>query len=178
MLDLVIAGAGPAGSVAAWVAARTGARVLIVDRDTFPRDKLCGDTLNPGALALLESIGLGRGLRELGRPLAGMRVSGGGVSVEARYRDGRTGLAVTRRVLDHWLLERAIAAGAHFEPGLIVRAPLLDESARWPVVRGLVMARRGASESPIRMPAAMTIAADERASAVARALGLSSQPHR
>jgi flavin-dependent dehydrogenase len=38
MLDIVIAGAGPAGSIAAWTAARAGARVLIVDRDTFPRD--------------------------------------------------------------------------------------------------------------------------------------------
>ncbi len=178
MLDVIIAGAGPAGSVAAWVAARTGARVLIVDRDTFPRDKLCGDTLNPGALALLESIGLGSGLRDLGRPLTGMRVSGGGASVEARYAEGRGGLAITRRVLDHWLLERAVAAGAHFEPGLIVRAPLLDASARWPLVRGLVLARRGASDATIRMPAAMTIAADGRASAVARALGLSSQPRR
>ena len=172
MLDVIIAGAGPAGSVAAWIAARAGARVLLVDRDTFPRGKLCGDTLNPGALATLEAIGLGSGLLALGRPIVGMSVTGAGVGVEARYEEGRTGLAITRRVLDGWLLERAIEAGARFEPGLIVRGPLLDESASWPIVRGLVMAKRGQSESRIRMPAAMTIAADGRASAVARALGL------
>jgi len=58
MLDVIIAGAGPAGSVAATLLARAGARVLIVDRETFPRDKLCGDTLNPGVVKLLQSIDL------------------------------------------------------------------------------------------------------------------------
>ncbi len=176
MLDILIAGAGPAGSLAAWTAARAGARVLIVDRETFPRDKLCGDTLSPGALALLDAAGLGSGLRELGRPLSGMVVSGAGTSVEARYSAGRAGLAVTRRVFDAWLLERAIAAGARFEPGLIVRAPLVDETPAGPVVRGLVLARRGSSDALIRMPGAMTIAADGRRSAIGRALGLTATP--
>lgn len=176
MLDVVIAGAGPAGATAAWVAARAGARVLIVDRDQFPRDKLCGDTLNPGAIALLQSIGLGDGLAELGRPIGGMRVTGAGATVEARYQPNRRGLAVTRRVFDAWLLERAIAAGAHFEPGLTVRRPLVDESAGRPVVRGLVLARRGDSDTVLRMPGSVTIAADGRASVIARALNLSSVP--
>ena len=176
MLDVVIAGAGPAGATAAWVAARAGARVLIVDRDQFPRDKLCGDTLNPGALALLRSISLDDGLASLGQPIGGMRVTGAGATVDARYQPDRCGLAVTRRVFDGWLLERAIAAGAHFEPGLIVRKPLLDESAGRSVVRGLVLARRGDSDSVIRMPGSVTIAADGRSSVIARALGLSSVP--
>ena len=46
--DAVCRGAGPAGAVAAIVLARAGARVRLVDRATFPRDKLCGDTVNPG----------------------------------------------------------------------------------------------------------------------------------
>jgi flavin-dependent dehydrogenase len=178
MLDIVIAGAGPAGTIAAWTAARAGARVLIVDRDTFPRDKLCGDTLNPGAIALLQSIGLGEGLTALGRPITGMVVTGGGVAVQAQYSGDRRGLAVTRRVLDSWLLERAISAGAHFEPGLIVRRPLFDDTAPAPVVRGLVLARRGGSSDTIRMPGAITIAADGRASSLARAVGLSASPRR
>ncbi len=176
MLDVVIAGAGPAGSIAAWIAASAGARVLIVDRDTFPRDKLCGDTLNPGALALLESVGLREGLIDRGRRVAGMIVTGAGARVEARYRPGCFGLAMTRRVFDAWLLERAMAAGARFEPNLIVRGPLLDESAPGPVVRGLVLARRGRGETPIRMPGAVTIAADGRMSTVARALNLAVSP--
>src|SRR5438093_1285007 len=81
LLDVLIAGAGPAGSMAALVLARHGARVLIVDREIFPRDKLCGDTLNPGALALLASLGLSGGPLVTARPLAGMLLSGPRVSV-------------------------------------------------------------------------------------------------
>ena len=57
MLDVLIAGAGPAGAMAATVLARAGVRVLVLDRARFPRDKLCGDTLNPGALAILSRVG-------------------------------------------------------------------------------------------------------------------------
>ena len=56
--DVLVVGAGPAGAVAATVLARAGARVRVIDRDTFPRDKLCGDTLNPGTLAMLRRLGL------------------------------------------------------------------------------------------------------------------------
>ena len=56
MDDVLIVGAGPAGAVAATVLARAGARVRVIDRATFPRDKLCGDTLNPGCLALLRRL--------------------------------------------------------------------------------------------------------------------------
>ena len=59
VIDVLIAGAGPAGAVAATVLARAGARVLVLDRAQFPRPKLCGDTLNPGALAVLQRLGLG-----------------------------------------------------------------------------------------------------------------------
>ena len=66
--DVVIVGAGPAGTSAGIVLARAGARVRIFDRAAFPRDKLCGDTINPGALARLRALGVAdaiesRGLR-------------------------------------------------------------------------------------------------------------------
>ena len=56
MTDVVVVGAGPAGAVAATVLARAGARVRLIDRATFPRDKLCGDTLNAGTIALLRRL--------------------------------------------------------------------------------------------------------------------------
>jgi flavin-dependent dehydrogenase len=54
--DALVVGAGPAGSIAALVLARAGLRVHLVDRARFPRPKLCGDTLNPGSLAILDSL--------------------------------------------------------------------------------------------------------------------------
>ena len=55
-VDVVIAGAGPAGTLAGITLARAGARVVLLDRDTFPRHKLCCDTLNPGGMAFLRSM--------------------------------------------------------------------------------------------------------------------------
>jgi len=181
MLDVIIAGAGPAGSVAGVLLARAGARVLLVDRETFPRDKLCGDTLNPGAVALLRAAGLWGGPLERAPALAGMLLTGPSERVEGRYDPGVAGRAITRRELDAWLLDRAVAAGARFEAGEIVRGPLIDESHDVPVVRGLILAKRGDSSRVLRVPAAMTLGADGRRSVLARALGLSrhlSKPRR
>src|SRR5471032_2598998 len=84
--DVLIVGAGPAGSVAGIVIARTGARVRILDRAMFPRDKLCGDTVNPGTLARLQSLGLAAGLDGKSLRVDGMRVTGeSGVVIEGRY---------------------------------------------------------------------------------------------
>ena len=179
MLDVLIAGAGPAGSIAALVLARAGARVLVVDRETFPRPKLCGDTLNPGAIRLLASLNLRGGPLDSAKPLAGMIVTGlHGRRVEARYPNQQVGLAMTRADLDWWLLGKAIAAGARFEPGLIARKPLIDNSSGRALVRGLSLDRRGVAGESIRMPATMTIAADGRHSTIARSLGLASTPPR
>jgi flavin-dependent dehydrogenase len=175
VIDALIAGAGPAGAMAAIVLARAGARVVLVDRDEFPRDKLCGDTLNPGAVRLLTEYGLA-GLERAGaRHLGGMHVTGPRASVHARYAAGMRALAITRRALDGWLVEQAIAAGARFEGGVTVRGPLVDDVAGVPVVRGLALDRRGHTGT-LRMPGVMTIAADGRRSTIARAVGLAGRP--
>ena len=56
--DLVIAGGGPSGSAAAWQAVQTGAKVVVLDKAVFPRDKMCGDGLTARAVSYLQKMGL------------------------------------------------------------------------------------------------------------------------
>ena len=56
--DVVVVGGGPAGAAAAIELARRGRDVMVVDRASFPRDKICGDGLTAGALRRLEDLGL------------------------------------------------------------------------------------------------------------------------
>ena len=176
--DVLIAGAGPAGAIAATVLARAGARVLLLDRARFPRPKLCGDTLNPGALAILDRLGL-ECVTGASLPLAGMIVTGNdGIRVEGRY-DGIPGQSIGRRELDAALVAAAAGAGARVEQGVLVQSALVESSRHDPSVTGLVI--RGADGRPERITARMVIAADGRYSRVARGLGLSraaSRPRR
>src|SRR5436309_15897650 len=106
---VLIVGAGPAGTVAATVLARVGVRVRLVDRATFPRDKLCGDTINPGTPAALRDLNLAQGIEDRGLRVDGMLMTGlRGVAIEGRYPGGLTGRALVRRDLDWKLLEHAM----------------------------------------------------------------------
>lgn len=166
--DVLVVGAGPAGSAAALVLARAGARVRLVDRASFPRAKLCGDTINPGALTIVDRLGIGRAVRGRARPITGMLVTGpGGAAVAADYPHGLYGAAIERREFDLLLLEAAVAAGVEFTPGVSALAPLLDaERAR--VIGARV--RMGAGESEMR--ARLVIAAEGRGSRLGGAIGL------
>jgi flavin-dependent dehydrogenase len=172
MLDVLIVGAGPAGTVAGAVLARAGARVRIVDRAVFPRDKLCGDTVNPGTLATLNRLGLASGIDTCGLPVEGMRLTGAnGAIVEGRYPRGQIARALLRRHLDWMLLQDAVAAGAQFEPCVAVRRPLIDMGR----VTGV---RAGGKGWECDLHARLTIAADGRRSALAFNLGLATHPAR
>ena len=176
MIDVLIVGAGPAGAVAGAILARSGARVCLVDRATFPRDKLCGDTVNPGTLARLEVLGLADDIEARGLRVDGMLVTGeGDVAIAGRYPDRRGGRAIIRRDLDWLLLQRAIAAGCEFEPGVAVRRPVVDKGRPQPVVRGAVA---GTSAASRELRARVTIAADGRRSTIAFGLGLARHPPR
>jgi flavin-dependent dehydrogenase len=87
-VDAVVVGAGPAGSTAAFVLARGGARAVLVDKAMFGREKACGDLVGPGALALLGSLGLAPAA---GRAVGAMMVVGPtGRRVLLPARAGRT----------------------------------------------------------------------------------------
>jgi flavin-dependent dehydrogenase len=176
MCDVLIVGAGPAGAVAATVLARAGARVRLIDRAAFPRDKLCGDTLNPGCLALLRRLQLAAPIERVGIDVGGMLVTGeGGVAIRGVYPHALRGKAILRRDLDWALLEQAVAAGAAFEPGVTVREALTSERGGRRVVAGV---RTGSSQSSLSLRAPVTIAADGRRSVLAFGLGLARHPER
>jgi flavin-dependent dehydrogenase len=174
--DVLIVGAGPAGSVAATVLARAGARVRILDRATFPRDKLCGDTLNPGTLTLLGRLQLSAAVEHLGLRLDGMLVTGeGGVVVEGRYPNVLHGRSISRRELDCALLNEAVAAGADFEARVTVRQAIVAERGSARLVEGVMI---GAGRLLRPLHARVTIAADGRRSTLAFGLGLAHHPAR
>jgi flavin-dependent dehydrogenase len=166
--DVVIAGAGPAGAIAALLLARANARVLLVDRARFPRSKLCGDTVNPGALAILQRLGLAEAVRG-GLPIAGMLVTGEPATrVRGLYPAGTAGVSLTRRVLDVRLVEAAAAAGAEVREEVLVRGPLVDGAS---AVTGLDVLNGGGGAEPVH--GRVVVAADGRFSRVSRALRLS-----
>nr|WP_220099715.1 menaquinone reductase [Mycolicibacterium monacense] len=108
--DVVVVGAGPAGSAAAAWAARAGRDVLVIDSARFPRDKACGDGLTPRAVAELERLGLGPWLDTRIRH-RGLRMSGFGAAVEVAWPGPSfpsTGSAVPRTELDDRI--RSVAA--------------------------------------------------------------------
>ncbi len=172
MDDVVIVGAGPAGSLAAIVLARVGLSVRVLDRALFPRAKLCGDTVNPGAMRVLTQHVRTACLIDRARRIDGMLVTGPGeASVRGEYGPGICGYAIERRALDQFLVEEARASGARVEPACAV-----DEAL---VVGGRVTGVRvRTARGHTTMPARMVIAADGRHSKIGFALGLTCHPDR
>ncbi|MEH3132001.1 MAG: geranylgeranyl reductase family protein [Mycolicibacterium neoaurum] len=118
--DVVVVGAGPAGSAAAAWAARAGRDVLVIDSAQFPRDKACGDGLTPRAIAELRQLGLGDWLN--GRIAHhGLRMSGFGADVEVRWPGPSfpaTSSAVPRTELDDRIRMVAADEGAKMMLGV------------------------------------------------------------
>ncbi len=164
--DVLVVGAGPAGSSAAAWAARAGFDVVLADKATFPRDKACGDGLTPRAVAELTRLGLDDWLR--GRAVSwGLRAAGFGQELYLPWPGGSLpayGSAVPRTELDATVREVALASGA---------VPL-DDARAVDVERSgdrvsAVVFRRGATQHRVRCR--WLVVADGARSQLGRALG-------
>jgi len=131
--DVLVVGAGPAGSAAARWLALGGLQVVLVDQQAFPRDKVCGDALIPDAHRALARLGQLEAVLARAEPVPHVAVSGprgGRLAVPARLA------VLPRRELDLMLCQAAVAAGAQMAAPLRFVAPLEEPGAAGPRVVG------------------------------------------
>lgn len=121
--DAIIIGAGPAGSSAAILLAKRGWRVAIVEKQHFPRRKVCGECIAASNLPLLDALGIGKAFAEqAGQPLRHVALMAGGQTICAEfppYLQGAQawGAALSREYLDALLLQQAVRCGVEvFQP--------------------------------------------------------------
>ncbi len=146
--DVVVVGAGPAGSTVAGLLARRGWHVVLADRAAFPREKTCGDGLTPRAVSALQRLGVLPELEKAGfLKVSGARlVSPTGETWRLRFAEydfgfPPYGLIVPRYRLDAQLLAWAVAGGAQFLPETEVTGPFREAAVR--PVAGVVGDRDG-----------------------------------
>ncbi len=156
---VIIVGAGPSGAATALALARASIPVALVERTAFPRRKVCGEYLGMGAVAALDTLGLGEAVRALGSPLRGIRIISGGARAELAFSRPAIGLA--RATLDNLILEAALGAGAQ----------LINGRVEDMLSRGVAV--RDASGERVNVTGRFVVGADGAGSIVARKLGLS-----
>jgi flavin-dependent dehydrogenase len=145
MIDLLVAGGGPAGLATAIYGAKAGLEVVVVEKRTGALDKACGEGMMPHTLAHLGRLGV----EPAGRPLHGISYVAGPDRVDATFRSG-PGRGVRRTLLHAALREAAEAAGVRLVHGDIGEIAQDDESVRGGGLRARYLAAADGLHSPIR----------------------------
>jgi len=153
LFDVAVLGAGVSGAVAAYLAARQGLRVLLVERQSFPRGKICGCCLNQRARQILRLAGLEAAVQRLS-PVSTqvLRVQRGGRRLELPVPGG---LVVSRRSLDECLVAEAISAGVEFiddATGVILPESELGLEGDVPEFRRVSLTRTSGGGGPLSLP--------------------------
>ena len=170
--DVVVVGAGPGGSTAAYHLAKAGVDVLLLEKSEFPREKVCGDGLTPRAVKQLVAMGIdtggpGPGLQSGWIRNHGLRIIGGGMRIEMPWPDLSSfpsyGLVRPRQDFDELLARAAQKAGARLHEGVTVTAPVRDERT------GRVVGVTTKDGRELRAP--LTLVADGNSSRFSLALG-------
>ncbi|WP_326551025.1 geranylgeranyl reductase family protein [Micromonospora sp. NBC_01813] len=176
--DVIVVGAGPGGSATAYHLARHGARVLLLEKTTFPREKVCGDGLTPRAVRQLIKLGVDTSPEAGWLHNRGLRVIGGGLRLELDWPDLASfpnyGLVRTRLDFDDLLANRAVEAGAVLHTNTNVVAPVLDTTGRAVGVSAEV----GPDKEPVTFRAPLVIAADGVSGRLPLAMGLAKREDR
>jgi 2-polyprenyl-6-methoxyphenol hydroxylase-like FAD-dependent oxidoreductase len=170
--DVLIVGAGPGGSAAAYHLARHGIDVTLVEKATFPRTKVCGDGLTPRAVKAMQAMGV-----ETDDPsfekVIGLRVYSRKITIELPWPElesfPRYGLVMPREGFDQLLAERAVKAGARLLEATEAVAPITEDG--W--VRGATVRAAADHDAGTRdVRARFTIASDGASSRFAKPLGV------
>ncbi|HET9894675.1 MAG TPA: geranylgeranyl reductase family protein [Streptosporangiaceae bacterium] len=175
--DVIVVGAGPAGSAAAYHLATAGLDVLLLEKATFPREKVCGDGLTPRAVKALTAMGIPVDESDGWLRNKGLRIIGGGGRIELAWPDLSAfpgyGTIRSRADFDEILARRAQKAGARLLENVTVTGATVDE--RTGRVTGV--AARGASakkpdEDERLFSGRLVVAADGNSSRLSVAMGL------
>jgi geranylgeranyl reductase family protein len=170
MYDVIVVGAGPAGSTAAAMLAREGQEVLLLDKARFPRDKVCGDAIGGKSLAILDGLGVtsqlmnGDALKTWGITFGAP--SGDEVSIPFSPRDTAPGFVCRREVFDDLVFRAAERSGVEIWQESEVTGLVRDGE----FVAGVTVTREGESME-VRAP--LVMGADGAYSVVAREVGVS-----
>jgi geranylgeranyl reductase family protein len=174
--DVIIVGAGPAGSTTAYYLASAGLDVLVLEKTSFPREKVCGDGLTPRAIRALTVMGVPMPADDGWLRNRGLRIIGGGGRIELDWPDLSVfpgyGAVRARTDFDQILARHAEKAGARLLENVAVTGPIVDE--RTGRVTG-VLARQADGAGPGQeraFNARLVVAADGNSSRLSVAMGL------
>ena len=177
--DVIVVGAGPAGSTTAYYLAQAGLDVLLLEKSRFPREKVCGDGLTPRGVKALVGMGISVSEQDGWVRNKGLRVIGAGQRMELLWPELSSypdyGLVRPRSDLDQTLARRAEQAGAHLHEGVTVTGPVLDD--RTGRITG-VTARPAGADGEQTYHSRVVVAADGNSSRLSVAMGLSKRDDR
>ena len=155
--DLVVVGAGPGGMGTAYYAAKLGLRVLLLEKDRLPRDRVCGDGMLAQTVAEMERLGLGDYLAEEHHGV----IEGFSVRTKtARFSEplppdprGSRGCIIRRSEFEPKIMERVLASGATLREGVEARRVLRSPAGK---TRGIEIAGEGGETEQIEAPLVVT----------------------